>query len=49
VDAGTSRAQAAAQPSAVQRYARVLRAPDFGRLFSAAILARLPIGSTRWR
>ena len=31
-------------PSAAQRYARVLRAPDVARLFGAGILARLPIG-----
>jgi MFS family permease len=30
--------------SAVQRYARVLRAPDVARLLGAAILARMPIG-----
>ena len=29
---------------AVQRYARVLRAPDVARLLGAAVLARLPIG-----
>jgi MFS family permease len=29
---------------AVQRYARVLRAPDVARLLSAAVIARMPIG-----
>ena len=29
---------------ALQRFARVLRAPDVARLLSAAILARMPIG-----
>ena len=30
--------------SAVDRYARVLRAPDVARLLGAAVLARMPIG-----
>jgi MFS family permease len=30
--------------SAVERYARVLRAPDVARLLGAAVLARMPIG-----
>ena len=30
--------------TALERYGRVLRAPDVARLFTAAMLARMPIG-----